>query len=239
MKKLAKYETIYLDLKKKILQGVFQDGRLPSLSELTKSYGASLLTVNNAVKKLAEEGLVSRGSGRSGTRIEQPGLRQMNFSQQHQNSWNEFQEFSCNRRVTLRYLSDQGSIFLPTEMSELIKKFERRYPWIKVVQDYTNDPAFLKKSDHDLLQGSHSELLPLIEQNKLLDLEPYFSAFGRVNTISSPSFTNNKASVSESPLFVIVNSCRVKEFAFAGKVVTSSDSELLLSEISKSLSTVE
>ena len=62
MKKLAKYETIYLDLKKKILEGVFQDGRLPSLSELTKSYGASLLTVNNAVKKLAEEGLVSRGS---------------------------------------------------------------------------------------------------------------------------------------------------------------------------------
>ena len=26
MKKLAKYETIYLDLKKKILEGVFQDG---------------------------------------------------------------------------------------------------------------------------------------------------------------------------------------------------------------------
>lgn len=234
MKKLAKYETIYLDLKKKILQGVFQDGRLPSLSELTKSYGASLLTVNNAVKKLAEEGLVSRGSGRSGTRIEQPGLLQMNFSSQKQNSWNEFQEFACNRRVTLRYLSDQGSVFLPAEMSEVIKKFERRYPWIKVVQDYTNNPEFLKKSDHDLLQGSHSVLLPLIEQNKLLDLEPYFSAFGRVNTILHDRYTTplmvtlplmlfNKNDISQVPQsweeFIRLNETLKKEGKYSASLL--------------------
>ena len=57
MKKQAKYELIYQDLKQKILNGFFSDGRLPALAELTKCYDASLLTVNNAVKKLAEDGL--------------------------------------------------------------------------------------------------------------------------------------------------------------------------------------
>ena len=69
MKKNTKYQIIYQDLKEKILAGSFQGGKLPPVSELTAIYDASLLTVNNAVKLLAEEGIVARGSGRGGTRI--------------------------------------------------------------------------------------------------------------------------------------------------------------------------
>ena len=47
MKKIAKYEKIYQDLKDKILSGAYSDGKLPPVSELTGLYGASLLTVNN------------------------------------------------------------------------------------------------------------------------------------------------------------------------------------------------
>ena len=189
MKKQAKYETIYQNLRQKILCGGFPDGRLPSLAELTKSYNASLLTVNNAVKKLAEEGLVSRGAGRSGTKITQPGLRQMSLRKKTMNTWNDCLEFSFSRPVTLRYLSDRRSIFLPKEMNEIIKEFEHRYPWIRIVQDFTDDVDFLKVSDHDLIQGSHSTLLPLIRNQKLLNLEPYFQAFGRVNSILHDNYT--------------------------------------------------
>ena len=188
-KELPKYETIYQDLKQKIMNGFFSDGRLPALSELVKMYDASLLTVNNAVKKLAEEGFVSRGQGRSGTWIKQPGLLQISQNSQNLNSWNDSLENICSRRVTLRYLSDRRSTFLPMELNGFIKVFERRYPWIHVVQDFSDNVDFLKQSDHDLIQGSHAILLPLIEQKKLLNLEPYFEAFGRANRILHDQYT--------------------------------------------------
>ncbi|MBR2438622.1 MAG: extracellular solute-binding protein [Lentisphaeria bacterium] len=189
MKKQAKYELIYQDLKQKILNGFFSDGRLPALAELTKCYDASLLTVNNAVKKLAEDGLVSRSSGRSGTRIEQPGLRHISMQSQTINTWNDTLQFTHKQRINLHYLTARHSSFIPDEISSLIKNFERRYPWIHVVQDYTDDMDFLKMSNHDLIQGSHSALLPLIARKKLLDLEPYFQEFGRANTILHDRYT--------------------------------------------------
>ena len=60
---------------------------------------------------------------------------------------------------------------------------------VHVVQDFTDNVDFLKQSDHDLIQGSHAILLPLIEQKKLLNLEPYFEAFGRANRILHDQYT--------------------------------------------------
>lgn len=177
MKKLPKYEKIYRDLKEKILKGSFPNGKLPPIAELTSQYDASLLTVNNAVKLLAEDNIVSRGSGRSGTRINQPGLRNMNLNSRSGNSWTT----SDRRRVTLRYLTEQGGIFIPDSMPMVIHEFEERYSWIHVEQDFTNSIDFLNKSDHDIIQASHSAILPLIRKKGLLDLTPYFEKFGRKN----------------------------------------------------------
>ena len=100
MKKSAKYEIIYQDLKKQILNGAFPDGKLPPVSELTEIYNASLLTVNNAVKLLAENGFVIRSSGRGGTRINQPGLRTINM--QNSNTWGHHPDILSHRKRLLR-----------------------------------------------------------------------------------------------------------------------------------------
>lgn len=181
MKKIAKYEIIYQDLKKKIIEGSFHDGKLPPVSELTSMYNASLLTVNNAVKLLAEEGIVSRGTGRSGTRINQPGLRNINLNNPRANTWDDSPEIFRNRRVTLRYLTDRSAVFIPESMPLVIREFEKRYPWIHIEQDFTDSPDFISESDHDIIQASHSCMLPLINRKQLLDLTPYFKKFGRKN----------------------------------------------------------
>lgn len=186
MKKLPKYEMICQDLKQKILDGSFSDGKLPSISDLTKDYDASLLTVNNAVKKLAAEGFVSLGKGRSGTRIKQPGLCQMNGGR---NSLSRGGEIYFNRDVTLRYLCDKGGMILDDEISGLISTFEKKYPWIHIEQDYTDSLKYCDYFQHDLIQATHATLLPLISAETLLDLNPYFNAFGRVSSKFKDHYT--------------------------------------------------
>ncbi len=181
MKKTAKYEKIYQDLKDKILTGAYSDGKLPPVSELTGLYGASLLTVNNAVKLLVEDGIVSRSGGRSGTRINQPGLRRMNLSKSNSNTWDGNADIFRRRKVTLRYLTDSSAHFLPKQMPSIIREFESRYPWIRIEQDFTDDTDFLKNSGHDIIQASHSAMLPLISRRRLLDLTLFFEKFGSNN----------------------------------------------------------
>lgn len=181
MKKVAKYQTIYQNLKEKILSGAFPDGKLPPVSELTIMYDASLLTVNNAVKLLVEDGIVARGTGRGGTRINQPGLRNINLNNPCVNTWDDTPDIFRNRRVTLRYLTDRSAVLIPESMPLVIREFEKRYPWIHIEQDFTDSADFVAESDHDVIQASHSCMLPLINHKRLLDLTPYFEKFGRKN----------------------------------------------------------
>lgn len=61
---MYKYEHIYEDLKNKILSGEYEAGsRIPSEQKLCEMYGASRMTVNNAVRRLQKKGFVLRRVG--------------------------------------------------------------------------------------------------------------------------------------------------------------------------------
>lgn len=59
------YRSIYKDLKKKIIDGVYKiDDCLPTEEELTKQYFTSRITIKKAMQLLVEEGYVRRFPGR-------------------------------------------------------------------------------------------------------------------------------------------------------------------------------
>ena len=60
MKKQAKYEVIYQELKRQIFSGAFPDGKLPPLPVLTKRCDASLLTpVLQTASKIRQNALAT------------------------------------------------------------------------------------------------------------------------------------------------------------------------------------
>lgn len=64
--KTAKYLIISKDLKRKLLNREFANGRLPSERELADNYGVNRLTLRKALKVLFDEGLVAK-LGQKGT----------------------------------------------------------------------------------------------------------------------------------------------------------------------------
>ena len=59
------YRSIYKDLKKKIIDGVYKiDDCLPTEDELTKQYFTSRITIKKAMQLLVQEGYVIRYPGR-------------------------------------------------------------------------------------------------------------------------------------------------------------------------------
>ncbi len=69
---MVKYLQIKNDLKRKMLAGEYQKGKIPSLRKLSKTYQASLLTVNRSIKLLEGEKLVTciPGSGIKVNKVE-------------------------------------------------------------------------------------------------------------------------------------------------------------------------
>ncbi len=63
---LPKYHSVYLVLKERLRDGVYED-RVPGELDLMKEFGVSRVTVRKALENLAAEGLVERTAGR-GTR---------------------------------------------------------------------------------------------------------------------------------------------------------------------------
>lgn len=59
------YETIYLELKRRINSGEFNNGKLlPTEKSLQEEFNVSRITVKQAYNKLAEEGLITRIAGK-------------------------------------------------------------------------------------------------------------------------------------------------------------------------------
>lgn len=66
--KVPLHYQIYLDLLKKIQNGVLKPGeRIPSEPELERIYDVSRVTVRGAIEMLAREGLVEKNRGKKGT----------------------------------------------------------------------------------------------------------------------------------------------------------------------------
>jgi GntR family transcriptional regulator of arabinose operon len=60
----AKYQAIYRSIKEAIVSGQYKAGeRLPSESELVKTFGASRITVNRALRELQLGGVINRRAG--------------------------------------------------------------------------------------------------------------------------------------------------------------------------------
>lgn len=69
MRKITAYMKVYLEIKKKIMDGIYKPGMLlPTESELEKIHGVSRITVRKAVAMLSEEGYVKVVQGK-GTEI--------------------------------------------------------------------------------------------------------------------------------------------------------------------------
>jgi len=65
----SKHPQIKREIKQKIVSGLYRE-RIPSLRDLAKEHQANVLTVRKAVSALVEEGLLSRGGGNTGFRIQ-------------------------------------------------------------------------------------------------------------------------------------------------------------------------
>lgn len=71
-KATAKYQTIFRTIKEAIASGRYKAGqRLPSESELGKTFGASRITVNRALRELQLGGIIDRRVG-SGSYVRRP-----------------------------------------------------------------------------------------------------------------------------------------------------------------------
>lgn len=69
---LPLYYRIYTELRKRIMNGYYTDGKLPPEMELCNEFKASRITVRNALEQLRREGLIHREKG-SGTFIKKFG----------------------------------------------------------------------------------------------------------------------------------------------------------------------
>ncbi|MGQ9856281.1 MAG: GntR family transcriptional regulator [Fervidobacterium sp.] len=57
------YYRIYNEIRNRILSGYYKDGKLPTEMELCTEFGASRITIRNALEQLRREGLISRSKG--------------------------------------------------------------------------------------------------------------------------------------------------------------------------------
>jgi len=69
---LPKYHRVYLVLKERLLDGLYND-RLPSELELTAEFEVSRVTIRKALGNLAAEGLIERTAGRGTRRVDHHG----------------------------------------------------------------------------------------------------------------------------------------------------------------------
>ncbi len=67
-------EQVRAHIKELILQGAFEDGRIPGEQDLAAELGVSRTTVRDAMARLENEGVVLRRQG-SGTYVNEPGLQ--------------------------------------------------------------------------------------------------------------------------------------------------------------------
>lgn len=78
-KPTAKYQTIFRSIKDAIASGQYRTGqRLPSESELVKTFGASRITVNRALRELQLGGIIDRRAG-SGSYVRPEATRSYTF----------------------------------------------------------------------------------------------------------------------------------------------------------------
>ncbi|MBX6318639.1 GntR family transcriptional regulator [Pigmentiphaga sp.] len=68
---LPKYHSVYLVLKERLRDGVY-DERVPGELELMEEFGVSRATVRKALENLALEGLIERAAGRGTRRVPPP-----------------------------------------------------------------------------------------------------------------------------------------------------------------------
>jgi DNA-binding GntR family transcriptional regulator len=67
------YQRIADDLRKAIADGTYPPGnQLPTLAELTKTYGAAVMTVRDALRQLATDGLIVSRQGKGAYVLRQP-----------------------------------------------------------------------------------------------------------------------------------------------------------------------
>jgi len=60
---LPLYYRIYTELRNRILNGYYKDGKLPPEMKLCKEFDVSRITIRNALEQLKREGLISRAKG--------------------------------------------------------------------------------------------------------------------------------------------------------------------------------
>ncbi len=94
------YYKIYRDLRKKIVNGYFKDGRMPTEKKLCEEYGVSRMTIRNALEKLMMEGLIERKKGK-GTFIKKKG------SEEKLSKLSGFTEEVGKERVTSKVLANK------------------------------------------------------------------------------------------------------------------------------------
>lgn len=81
MKEKAKYVQLFEEIKRRILQGIYQNGqRLPGENELAEEFGLSRQTVRQALSMLEQGGFIHRRQG-SGTYVRR-------VEQRRERSWN-------------------------------------------------------------------------------------------------------------------------------------------------------
>lgn len=67
------YQRVADDLRKAITAGTYQPGdQLPTLAELTSRYGIAVMTARDAIRQLANEGLVVSRQGKGAYVLKQP-----------------------------------------------------------------------------------------------------------------------------------------------------------------------
>lgn len=67
-------EQVKANLKERIVEGEFEEGRIPAESDLASDLGVSRTTVRDALGRLEQEGAIYRRQG-AGTFVNQPGLQ--------------------------------------------------------------------------------------------------------------------------------------------------------------------
>lgn len=124
---MKKYEEVYLDLKTKIDDNFFKDGKLPAEKELEITYKCSRQTIKTAMSILLEEGLIFRRKGK-GTFVRK---NIFNFEQKLNDLYlkhdNQREIYSKNEIIKFEIIPSDEHIttLLNLESSENVYHFKR------------------------------------------------------------------------------------------------------------------